>query len=583
MVKIGDLGLAAIRRKSHVAHCVGTPEFMAPEVYEEQYNELVDIYSFGMCVLEMVTFEYPYSECTHPAQIYKKVISGMKPDALYKVQDPEVRGFVEKCLATVSRRLPASELLRDSFLQVDDYTTSGEENFCELGGVPRQPSLTLYTSNGHLFGNGFLDDNPPEVDNEWEFDTVESTSHGVETANSEKEQHLSNVDITIKGWRREDDSIYLRLRITDKHGQVRNIYFIFYVEIDTALSVATEMVEELDITNYDATQIAEMIDSEISTLVPDWRPGPGIVETPGRAAPSVCHDCESDHSSYGTLVDFHPLNSSPAAPSLPDIRCSRRGCAASMHGRFGEVTYRVDESEHCLTEGAPVLSSTHSDGTSRESQVDIEIEKVAVPSKIEIKHDLNHVNPSTRMAIGQLCCDPNCEQCLDISERGHRTPPTSLTDYQSEIQLELKWLRAEYQMELRDYLIKKIGGAQRPSRRSTPADKEQGVDWTASESSPSTPTYGSNTRTLKSLIMDNASSSHCFYDSIRSDPPSRSDTFDGLFAHSRPSLELQRVQSCEANADSSPEFYTAKSFYAGTRLASCLPRAKSVAVDMIES
>lgn len=48
---------------------------MAPEVYEEAYNELVDIYSFGMCVLEMVTFEYPYSECTHPAQIYKKVVS----------------------------------------------------------------------------------------------------------------------------------------------------------------------------------------------------------------------------------------------------------------------------------------------------------------------------------------------------------------------------------------------------------------------------------------------------------------------------------------------------------------------------
>lgn len=48
---------------------------MAPEVYAEEYNELVDIYSFGMCILEIVTFEYPYSECTHPAQIYRKVTS----------------------------------------------------------------------------------------------------------------------------------------------------------------------------------------------------------------------------------------------------------------------------------------------------------------------------------------------------------------------------------------------------------------------------------------------------------------------------------------------------------------------------
>lgn len=48
---------------------------MAPELYEEDYDELVDIYSFGMCVLEMVTSEYPYSECSNPAQIYKKVTS----------------------------------------------------------------------------------------------------------------------------------------------------------------------------------------------------------------------------------------------------------------------------------------------------------------------------------------------------------------------------------------------------------------------------------------------------------------------------------------------------------------------------
>jgi len=48
---------------------------MAPELYEEEYNELVDIYAFGMCMLEMVTFEYPYNECKNPAQIYKKVTS----------------------------------------------------------------------------------------------------------------------------------------------------------------------------------------------------------------------------------------------------------------------------------------------------------------------------------------------------------------------------------------------------------------------------------------------------------------------------------------------------------------------------
>lgn len=54
---------------------LGTPEFMAPELYDEDYNELADIYSFGMCMLEMITSEYPYSECANYAQIYKKVVN----------------------------------------------------------------------------------------------------------------------------------------------------------------------------------------------------------------------------------------------------------------------------------------------------------------------------------------------------------------------------------------------------------------------------------------------------------------------------------------------------------------------------
>jgi WNK lysine deficient protein kinase len=47
---------------------------MAPEMYEEKgYSEKVDIYAFGMCLLEMMTGEYPYSECKNAAQVYRKV------------------------------------------------------------------------------------------------------------------------------------------------------------------------------------------------------------------------------------------------------------------------------------------------------------------------------------------------------------------------------------------------------------------------------------------------------------------------------------------------------------------------------
>ncbi|KAK9089855.1 hypothetical protein Scep_028937 [Stephania cephalantha] len=131
-VKIGDLGLAAIVGKSHLAHSVlGTPEFMAPELYEEDYTELVDIYSFGMMVLELVTVEIPYSECDNIAKIYKKVTAGVKPQALNKVKDQEVRDFIEKCLGKPRERPSASELLKDPFFDGlddddndDNYTNS---------------------------------------------------------------------------------------------------------------------------------------------------------------------------------------------------------------------------------------------------------------------------------------------------------------------------------------------------------------------------------------------------------------------------------------------------------------------------
>jgi WNK lysine deficient protein kinase len=74
-VKIGDLGLATLKNRSFAKSVIGTPEFMAPEMYEEHYDEAVDVYAFGMCMLEMATSEYPYNECSGPAQIYKKVIS----------------------------------------------------------------------------------------------------------------------------------------------------------------------------------------------------------------------------------------------------------------------------------------------------------------------------------------------------------------------------------------------------------------------------------------------------------------------------------------------------------------------------
>lgn len=118
-VKIGDMGTAKMKfGKKYTV--IGTPEFMAPEMYEEKgYSEKVDIYAFGMCLLEMVTGEYPYNECKNAAQIYKKVSQGIKPECLTKVEDKEVLSIILNCIAAEHERWSARKLLEHPFFAED--------------------------------------------------------------------------------------------------------------------------------------------------------------------------------------------------------------------------------------------------------------------------------------------------------------------------------------------------------------------------------------------------------------------------------------------------------------------------------
>ena len=154
-VRIGDFGLSVARHSTHVESVLGTPEFMAPELYDENYSESVDVYAFGMCashtlthtsthrpsppssssparaltrlcplaacvrlsgVLEMTTKEYPFQECSNAAQIWKKVSAGQRPEVLTRVNDFSLRSFIECCLLPASQRLSAREMLQHPFL-----------------------------------------------------------------------------------------------------------------------------------------------------------------------------------------------------------------------------------------------------------------------------------------------------------------------------------------------------------------------------------------------------------------------------------------------------------------------------------
>jgi len=127
-VRVGDFGLAEFFDKS-IGDCKqpgtmeGTMGFIAPELLREQpYTERVDVYAFGMCVLEMATNEYPFMECGNKLlTLLQKTSQGMQPEALSRVADPELRKFIEQCLLPAEQRPSAKELLENTYYPLNDF------------------------------------------------------------------------------------------------------------------------------------------------------------------------------------------------------------------------------------------------------------------------------------------------------------------------------------------------------------------------------------------------------------------------------------------------------------------------------
>ncbi|MCD7456925.1 Serine/threonine-protein kinase wnk8 [Datura stramonium] len=247
-VKLGDLGLATIMEQATTRSVIGTPEFMAPEIYDEEYNELVDIYSFGMCILELITCEYPYNECRNQAQIYKKVTSGIKPASLAKVTDTHVKQFVEKCLAPVSVRLSAAELLEDSFLSFESL----KKPLCDH---LQHSNFVLEAQN--LSESIFMD-----------VDLAQKLQSDMCTESKIGSLHFSNLDFvrqneknefSLRGDKHDDRSIAFSLRIAELTGRIRHVHFVFCIDVDTVMSIASEMADEIELSNDDVATIAELI------------------------------------------------------------------------------------------------------------------------------------------------------------------------------------------------------------------------------------------------------------------------------------------------------------------------------------
>jgi len=113
-VKLSDFGVATkIRPGKEYQDAVGTPRWMAPECHLMQsYDEKVDIWSFGMLLFELTTFQVPYAE-TEFLDVKERIVKGELPDLSHiLVHLQPLKKIILNCLQFQAKLRPtANELI----------------------------------------------------------------------------------------------------------------------------------------------------------------------------------------------------------------------------------------------------------------------------------------------------------------------------------------------------------------------------------------------------------------------------------------------------------------------------------------
>ncbi|KAJ9443669.1 Serine/threonine-protein kinase fray2 [Diplonema papillatum] len=77
----------------------GVEAYLAPEQYEDDFDHKVDVYAFGLLLLEMLTAKQPYLEARNPMKLVLLKTKGTMPASLSLVTDTAFKDLITSCLS----------------------------------------------------------------------------------------------------------------------------------------------------------------------------------------------------------------------------------------------------------------------------------------------------------------------------------------------------------------------------------------------------------------------------------------------------------------------------------------------------
>ncbi|KAL7669452.1 hypothetical protein ACOME3_010107 [Neoechinorhynchus agilis] len=326
-VKIGDLGLAIFKTNTFAKSMRGTVEFMAPEMFKEMYDEMVDVYSFGLCVVELATGEYPYTECKFPSAVMRKVMNGIKPNCFFKIRNDSMREMINCCIRRrKSERLSAERLLKHSFfLETDGVSVSvtSPQGAASIGCLGSSLASTLMS--------------PQNAESP---DTTVSRARRLERL-SMLYSMPETIEFTVK-FQPE------HRKLAEKQDE-EDFKFEFNTKHDTQLSVVEDLVEKHLISSTDSEYVAQCIEDRLREIhFHCIYPMPRTIKD--KSHPSICNEISSSFSQDGNLCsdEFTNADFSSIGNTVDDdddyLHCSKHVTSADSIEEINDPICNDDDS-----------------------------------------------------------------------------------------------------------------------------------------------------------------------------------------------------------------------------------------------
>lgn len=173
VAKLTDYGIAkALGSQSHTFTSIGSPAYMAPEQFYDQYGLTSDIYGLGIVFYELLHGRVPFSGS--PASIFRAHLEET-PD-IKDVLPNEVKVLLKRMLAKQPEDRPSAQELSDLFEEIrakllNDDAESFNESLSEIKDSfgKNRPDASIF---GEMFSEPKKSSSPPINDSETRQDPV---------------------------------------------------------------------------------------------------------------------------------------------------------------------------------------------------------------------------------------------------------------------------------------------------------------------------------------------------------------------------------------------------------------------------